>query len=237
MSRAWELFLQSPDDCAHASSPSDDLHLESRYNILSADYNPNLPAAEFGRETSADLRAIIEFFTSLVDEQFPNSSEAEKDIIRDNLEVALLEGHLSRRVSESLHLPSPVRDLSDTEVEAIRGIGRRNPWEGRSLSDTRSPAEWIFAYYHPYLPGMLKHHLRQADLKLYNTLSQNIARNGVPAGLDIPTSAENAARKRAAELRASLQPNTNTEETSQVCHDARARLVSSSTRSSHDLMS
>ena len=167
-------------------------------------------SAQLHEDSGLDVRDVIRAIAATLDEYFPGAPPKQREIMRDNIEIALLEGSSYRSLRKELEpsllsqldLPSPVRELTAQELQEVSGIGKRHPWGDRKADDARNPLSWLQDYYGKFIPGLLTNHIRRADNSIYPSLMKEIGRKGLPAGLDFPTRDENERRKMVATLRA-----------------------------------
>jgi hypothetical protein len=161
-------------------------------------------------DSGLDVRDVLRAINATLDRYFPGASPKQREIMKDNIEIALLEGSSYRSLRKELEpsllsqldLREPVRELSKRELLEISAIAKANPWDRRVDGDNRNPLRWLEDHYGKFLPGVLTNHIRQADCAFYQSLMKEIGRKGLPTGMDFPTRDENERRKMAAALRA-----------------------------------
>jgi hypothetical protein len=164
-----------------------------------------------GHGTKAKVREFVKLLLDMVDEMYFDCPDDQREIIRENIEIAVVEGLQNNRVRPIFlpTLPPPVRSLSEDEIAAVTEVGRLHSWEDRSVGDKRSPMHWVMEHYGSWVPGLLKSHIKLADPKLYAAFMTHIGRHGmtyIPAGksvdeaitVDIPSAASNEARQASA---------------------------------------
>jgi hypothetical protein len=155
------------------------------------------------KDVGLDVRDVIRAIFATLDEYLPEVPSKQHEIIRENIEIALVEASSFRSLRKELepsllsrlNLAAPVRELSSDEFEEIMEIGRAHPWSNRKEGNRKTPLRWLQDHYGRFIPGLLRNHIRQIDRGFYASLMKEIGRKGLPEGMDFPTRDENEKRR------------------------------------------
>lgn len=197
--RAFEaaLAVQDEGQREHAKKLFSALRPESKRSIA------GFPTELLWLEAPAGLEAdIARNPTDLLIEQLLNVENvppAVRAVSEAKIREVLTNAKREVQLPSSGQVKSPVPVLTKKQVAALIAFGRKHPYATRDNSDRRTPFEWVRDEYRRWYPGILMHHLKQADEGLWSILHKRRSRAkttqySLPDWFDVPTQEENEYR-------------------------------------------
>jgi hypothetical protein len=149
------------------------------------------------RDIKKDTKTSAKLIKALLKEESvpPAVWKAAANEIREAVKRAKLGSTESNQLRSQIR-KAPVPHLEGKQVKELVRFGNRNPYSGRLKSDERTPFEWVRDEYARWYPGVLMHHLKEADEALWVILQKrrSRARSGkypLPKWFNVPTKEEN----------------------------------------------